>query len=350
MVNFHEGLSGFDDLKPDGNEKNGKEEISLSSSSRDKPVEGLGAPGSDMPRAESFYSNMRDYVIEVFGKVAEGKSSEIRGEHILGWSEEFLSVLNGSICMDDLIRLVFQHDEYKENYLYTHSVNVCLLTVKLSKALNFSKDVLFQMFIASLFHDIGMMRIPREVWNTEERLSHENTEKIHEHGPLGKEIFDGLSGIDDVIGVIIGQHHERIDGTGYPHHLTKNEIHYGARLLALVDRYEAQTHTRLWKPRYLPDKAIQLILDNESRTFDSHYIKALLKHISIFPIGTFVRISSGETGQVIKTNEATPMRPVISVMYDRDNRKREEARTVDLSKQLLIHAEHCVDKNDLEDR
>jgi HD-GYP domain-containing protein (c-di-GMP phosphodiesterase class II) len=349
MVNFHEGLSGFDDLKPSGKSGNAKEGMSLSSSSREKPEEGLGRPGSDMARADSFYSNMREFVMETFTRVGEGRSGELKGEQILGWSEEFLSVLDGSISMDDMVRLVFQHDEYRENYLYTHSVNVCLLTVKLSKALNFSKDVLFQMVIASLFHDIGMMKIPEEVWNTEERLSHENTERIHDHGPLGKEIFDGLSGIDEVVGVIIGQHHERIDGTGYPEHLTKNEIHYGARLLALVDRYEAQTHTRLWKPRYLPDKAIQLILDNESRTFDSHYIKALLKHISIFPIGTLVRISSGEVGRVIKTNEATPMRPVINVIYDREGRRREQARTVDLSKQLLIHAEHCVDKNDLED-
>ncbi|MEA3488857.1 MAG: HD domain-containing phosphohydrolase, partial [Candidatus Omnitrophota bacterium] len=257
-------------------------------------------------------------------------------------------VLSGSLVPDDLVHLVFQHDEYRDNYLYTHSVNVCLVAVRIARELNFSKSAMQELIIASLFHDIGMMKISTDIWNKDGGLSGGEYEEVRKHPARGEEIFKSLSGISEVVPTVIGQHHEKADGSGYPNRLTKDNIHFMARLIGLVDSYVARIHTRLWRPRYLPDKAIQEILDQEGNYYDPYFMKAMLRYISIFPVGSWVRISSGEIGNVVRPNEVIPMRPVLSVVFDRKGVKLGNPRMIDLSKQLLIHVEECIEPEMLE--
>ncbi|MBD3425630.1 MAG: HD domain-containing protein [Candidatus Omnitrophica bacterium] len=344
MVDLHKGFEGFESLGPSKKEKK-EEELSLSKHGGE---EGLDKPSSDLAKAEAAYDIMLNFVTTVFNKVAEGEEGKIKGEEILGWTQEFCDQFRGFISPNDLIRLVFRHDEYKNNYVYTHSVNVCLLSVRMALELNFSQDKLQDLVVASLFHDIGLMKIPEKIWNKDSRLSNAEYEEVKKHVIYGAEIFRNIHGIDETIPLVISQYHEKVDGTGYPKGLTKEEIHYLARLISLMDKYEAKTHTRLWRPRFLPDKAIQQILDNEGGSFDPHYVRTMLKCISIFPVGSWVRISTGEIGEVIETNPNTPMRPLLNVVYDRNRRKLQEERKLDLSKQFLIHVEHCIDPNEIE--
>ncbi|MFQ5952958.1 MAG: HD-GYP domain-containing protein [Candidatus Omnitrophota bacterium] len=323
-----------------------KEDISLSKEAEEADLS--LSQKSDLAKAESVYDNILQYVTSVLNKVEAGKEDQIKGEEILGKAGEFTDQFLTSVNSDDLVRLIFQRDDYEDNYLYTHSVNVCLLSVRMALALNFSKSKLTDLVIASLFHDIGMMKVPMDIWNHERPLRKREYIEVQKHVEYGERIFKKLSGINEAISSVIGQHQERCDGSGYPRGLTKEEIHYGARLIGLMDRYEANTHTRLFRPRMLPDKAIQQILDEESHHFDNHFLKVMLRHISIFPIGAWVRISSGEVGNVIRVHENVPMRPVLKVCYDREGNPLRESRLLDLSKQLLIHVECCIDIKELQ--
>jgi HD-GYP domain-containing protein (c-di-GMP phosphodiesterase class II) len=336
-------------LKPSGEEKKDEDKLSFSESVGKKgmllePEPEAGK--SDPVKAEALYSSILEFITPIFDKVKDGRESQIKGEEILGWTQEFSDRFHGLADISDLVRLVFRHDEYEDNYIYTHSINVCLLSVYIALALNFSKNKLFHLVIAALFHDIGMMRIPMHIWNKDGKLSGEEYEEVKKHCIYGEEIFKNLTGIDAEVPLMIGQHQERTDGSGYPRGLSKDGIHYAARLLALLDRYETGTHTRLYKPRILPDKAIQQILDNEGSTFDRYFLKVMLRHISMFPAGTFIRISSGEIGDVVKVNERMPMRPIVKISLDREGRLINE-RLLDLSKQLLIHVDKCIDPEEL---
>ncbi len=162
------------------------------------------------------------------------------------------------------------------------------------------------------------------------------------HAALGAEVLSNINGIDESVPLMIGQHQEKINGTGYPGQLKKDEIHFGARLLSLIDDYEARIHPRPWRTGTLPDKAIQNILDEEISCYDPYFVKALLKYISIFPVGALIRVSTGEIGRVIKTNLETPMRPVVAIVFDRRGEKALTQKILDLSKQLLIYVENCV--------
>ncbi|NQT33011.1 MAG: HD domain-containing protein, partial [Candidatus Omnitrophica bacterium] len=234
------------------------------------------------------------------------------------------------------------------NYLYTHSVNTCFLAADLALALNYPIKQMQTLVIAALFHDIGMMKIPLEIWNKESRLSSAEYEEVQKHPLYGEGFFSNVTQIDAVVPMVIGQHHERIDGTGYPGHLTKNEINVLARLLGLVDRYDTQTHARLWRDAIPPDETMQSILDKETNRYDSYFLKALLHQLTMFPVGCSVKLSSGEIGEVLRTNPDTPMRPVIKLTFDRDKNPITNGRVLDLSKQLLIYVEKCVVPSELE--
>jgi len=344
MVELHEGFEGFEKLGPQKKKK--KQEDLMLAGGKDESI-GL-EPKPDLKKANALYDDVLSFTKSVLDKVAEGKEDQINSGEILDKAKGYCEDLQKSASPDDLVRLIFKHDDFEDNYLYAHSVNVCFLSVRIALELNFSKERLHELVIASLFHDIGMMKVPIDIWNRNARLTSSEYEEVQKHALYGEEIFKNLDGMGEIIPTVIGQHQERVDGTGYPRHLTRDNMHYLSRLVSLVDRYEANTHTRLWRPRYLPDKTIQQILDHEAGSFDPHFIKAMLRHISIFPVGTWVKVSSGEIGDVIRTNEDTPMRPVVDVVFDREKKKLAEQRMLDLSKQLLIHVEQCVDPRELQ--
>ena len=213
--------------------------------------------------------------------------------------------------------------------------------------LTFSRKKLLEIAICSLFHDVGMLKIPMHIWNTESVLTESEYRLVQEHPLLGEGIFTNVNGISEVVPLVIGQHQEKIDGSGYPGHLKIDNIHYLARLISLVDRYETQTHSRKWKTKVLPDKTIQDILDNHMGQFDPHFMKALLRVVSIYPEGSFVRISSGEICKVVAINKNKPMRPIVTMVYDDSKRLIGGGKTLDLSKQMLVHIDRCVEPSEL---
>ncbi len=348
MVELSDGLEGYGKLGPRRREEK-PPDLSLSKQADKTADEAKQLESkSDLDRAEDFYGNALEFVTAILNKVAEGKEAQIHGKDIRKWTEASCDHFLKFIDSNDLARLVFQKDEYKDNYLYTHSVNVCFLSLHIACKLNFSRDRLSELLAASLFHDTGMMKVPINIWNKNGRLNSAEYGEVQKHALYGEQIFKNFTDLWEVVPVVIGQHHERSDGTGYPGHLKRDDIHYLARLISLVDRYEAQTHSRLWRPRFLPDETMQQILDNEANTYDPHFMKAMLRQISMFPAGSWVKVSSGEIGNVVRINEKTPMRPVIDVVFDREKRRLEKSRTLDLSKQLLIYVERCVNPEELQ--
>jgi len=144
MVDLSSGFGEFGKLNPNKKEDK-KEELSLSG----KTDDGVSLQiKSDMDKAEKFYTYARDFVRNVLDKVAEGREGEINAGEMLSVSEELCNNFSKGLEPDDLTRLVFLHDEYEKNYLYTHSVNVCLLSVRVALGLNLSKKEMHELVLA----------------------------------------------------------------------------------------------------------------------------------------------------------------------------------------------------------
>jgi len=191
------------------------------------------------------------------------------------------------------------------------------------------------------------MKISVDVWNKDGKITPSEFKKIQQHPELGEEIFKKVNGVGDIVPLLIAQHHEKCDGTGYPKKLKKDDILFSARIIGLVNRYDAQTHTRLYKKRELPDRVIQNILDQETNSYDPEIMKVFLREISAFPVGSWIKLNSGEIGKIICVNKDMVMRPVVNIIFDRAKKRLKKSRELDLSKQLLMYVEECVDPDEV---
>jgi HD-GYP domain-containing protein (c-di-GMP phosphodiesterase class II) len=237
-------------------------------------------------------------------------------------------------CLHDYERL--------EDYIHCHAVNVAFISLELGRGMNYPVARLGELFCAAFLHDIGIIPY-MELIGKRGALTAEEFGKVKEHPAKGLEILNRLggefsSGIIDVI----TQEHERMDGSGYPKGLKETEISEFAQIVGLADAYESLTHTRPHRPRLTPPKAVNVIL-NQKSIFSLKVMKLLLERIGIFPVGTWVRLNTKETGIVSKNNQGLPLRPAVQVLFAENGSKLLQPKLVDLASNLLISGEECLE-------
>jgi HD-GYP domain-containing protein (c-di-GMP phosphodiesterase class II) len=140
------------------------------------------------------------------------------------------------------------------------------------------------------------------------------------------------------------QEHERINGAGYPQGLQGPQIHEFALIIGLADILDAMLRARLNRKALMPHEAVRLLLTREKAGFPTRAFKSLLNQFSLFPVGTWVKLSSGEIGEVVRSNSRFPLRPTIRVMTDQSGFRLREPKELDLSASPLVHVGEIVDR------
>ena len=218
--------------------------------------------------------------------------------------------------------------EEPEMYLPHHNVNVAALAVKVALGMSYSDDELKRLALAALMHDVGMLDMPTQIWTKKKALSPAEVGVIKKHPLVG---YDLLKPIDEVAKVVL-QEHERMNGTGYPQGLSERDIHEFAYIIGIADIYNSLTHIRPYREkRYSSLEAIQEIIKKEKPKFPTTVLKSLIAHF-LFPVGTRVELNRGEKAEVVEENRTTPMRPVVKITHDKNDRAYDEPKIVDLDR------------------
>ena len=233
----------------------------------------------------------------------------------------------------ELLNLFYEHSQ--ENYLYAHIVNVLILSIDLGLALGFNKSKLNELGLAAFLHDIGMSKFEK-IYLQSRSLSEEEYGQIKGHPLWGVEILAQLKDIPEVIIIAVKEEHERMDAKGYPQRLGGTQISEYARIIGLVDVYEALTHERSYRKKYLAHEAIKELLNNGALLFDQSTLKVLVNQVGLYPIGSWVELNTNEIGKVIINNEKFPLRPVVKLNFVNAGLKLSEPRVVNLAKQLNL--------------
>lgn len=181
------------------------------------------------------------------------------------------------------------------------------------------------------------------------KLSKREYGKVKKHPTYGYKILK-QAGIDESIAQIVLQHHERIDGRGYPEKLRGRQINLESQIVGLADAYEALTHDRPYRGKFPSNEAMQTMLKLKDVGFDNHLIKALLASIAFYPIGSGVQLSNGESGRVIGINKKNPLSPVVEITLDARGNRLTQPRTVDLSQETSITVNQPVDLEKAEEQ
>jgi hypothetical protein len=208
------------------------------------------------------------------------------------------------------------HGRNGTDFLVSHSANVAVYAIKMGAGLGLSKEKQVELGMAGLLHDVGKCMVPKEVLYKEGSLSDEEFHMVREAPNHGYDLLRSLGTEYAYLAECCLQVYERIDGSGYPKGLKGEEIHEYAQIIGLVDFYEALTHSRPQREKFLHFAAVKEIIKSGKSAFHRHHLKALLRIFSIFPLDSYVKLNSNAIGRVTETYLDQPMRPRLQIISD----------------------------------
>lgn len=207
------------------------------------------------------------------------------------------------------------HDEgsANRNYLVSHSVKSTILAIVLGSYLKLQPHKLIELGVAALLHEIGMVRLPPQLYMTDRPLTPQEKKNIFSHPVFGYNILREFS-FPLAVCLASLEHHERNNGQGYPRNLTGEKISPYSKIIAVACSYDAVTSTRPYKAAKDGYSGMVDMLKNEGKQYEENVIRALVYSLSIYPIGSFVLLSDGRLAQVVETNQSDPRYPIVSAV------------------------------------
>lgn len=223
-----------------------------------------------------------------------------------------------------------------DNYIFTHSVNVCMLSLLAGVFMKLKADELKKLGMAALLHDLGRIRVPQELLYKTDALTEAEFEEVKKHTQYGYTIIKALGKYPESVALAALQHHERMDGTGYPKGLRGEEISLNARIIAIADVFDALLSDRPFRKAFYPHQAVE-ILQNSKGAYDPEILPIFIENVIIYPPGTVVSLNNSEIGVVVDVNAGQQMRPVVRIILDGASQPVRFIRETDLSKNPHIY-------------
>ncbi|BAS28644.1 HD-GYP domain-containing protein [Limnochorda pilosa] len=201
-----------------------------------------------------------------------------------------------------------------QDYVFNHSVGVGVTASLLGIHQGLERKDLLPLAVGALLHDVGKVKIADAVWNKPGKLTDEEYRLMQQHTVHGFEILRKNPGFDLRSAHVAYQHHERWNGSGYPRGLAGEKIHLFARIVAVVDVFDAMTTDRAYRPARPVYQVLALMEAESGKTFDPDVIRTFLARVAPYPVGTLVRLNTGERALVVQLNEGVPARPVVRLV------------------------------------
>ncbi|RKF15812.1 HD-GYP domain-containing protein [Alginatibacterium sediminis] len=234
----------------------------------------------------------------------------------------------------------------KDKYLLEHSLNVGMLLAYFGRYLGMERDVQSQLVMGGMLHDIGKINTPDAILHKPGRLTEAEFVVMREHVVHSRLILEKQEGISQIMMDVAANHHEHIDGNGYPRHLKEDQLSIYSRMATLVDVYDALTADRVYKSGMPPTKAFGILLKGSGSQFETGLLEKFIRCMGVYPIGTLVQLKSGRLGFVTNRHASKPMRPTLRLVYNAKTSMHIEVVDLDLSKTPHDEIEAAVSARD----
>ena len=282
-------------------------------------------------RAQKDYTYVLASMKEVAKKVSDGKRVGIRK------TVRVVQDIVSHIVEDDEIYTAISTLRIFDDYTFTHSVNVAILSMCIGKHVNFSRRALERLGICALFHDLGKIEVPHEVLNKPGKLDDAEFKLLQEHSLNSARLIIKLRASRDRKAKILlppFEHHLKYNLSGYPHTNWKKPLTLFGRIIAIADVYDAITSERVYRKSALsPDRALGLMLEGAGKDFDPILIKIFINMLGVYPVGTLLKLNTGDLALVVSSSKKKgEKRPVVCLMKRDPDGNYQKGQNIDLSK------------------
>jgi HD-GYP domain-containing protein (c-di-GMP phosphodiesterase class II) len=276
-------------------------------------------------KSRRIYRSAVDKVDAIFQDVADG--TYLNHEPIDSVVKDMLDVLRQS--KNEMIQLILL-GEWIERRLSVSAINCMIISGVIGSTMRLASHRLLQLATGGLLHDIGMLKVEKEILERQGRLASDELNRMRAHAVMGYQIISKEMKYPEEIAMVALQHHEHWDGRGYPRSLKGEDITLFARIVAVSDAYEAMVSERPYRNSIIGYNAMKTVLSDNGKHFDPQVLKAFLESMGIFPIGSVVQLNNSSIGRVIENHTDAPLRPKIELLIDEFGNQNEESETVDL--------------------
>ncbi|GHU25116.1 phosphohydrolase [Spirochaetia bacterium] len=278
------------------------------------PEHPQAAAGTDTVRdrdklraAQHFCAEFRTYVTELFDSVATVPPTLDR---ISKWVQAHLDSIRENRRF--LLRVIHEEIEDEESFLAMHTVHSTIIAIVIGLYLKLPNHRLIELGVISIVHEIGMTKLPSQVYMNDRTLSPAERKAVMAHPILGYNILKS-AGFPMAACLAVLEHHERENGSGYPRQIIGDKISYYAKIIAVACSYDGSTSERPYRETADAFTGMVNLLKNEGKPYDDAVIRALVFSLSLYPIGLYVLLSTGKKAQVVDVNPENPRFPVVQI-------------------------------------
>ncbi len=281
---------------------------------------------TELPKAKEVHETTFECARKILSSIRNRNEFSVRSVN-----DAAISIAESVTRNPDALVSLTQIKGYDE-YTYVHSVNVGILMTALAQEFGYKGDVLVEFSVGGLLHDIGKMLVPDSILNKPGKLTDAEFSVMKRHPEFGLELLS-TKVIHDISRKAVGQHHERLNGNGYPLGVAGSRIHEAGLICAVADVFDALTSDRVYKEAWTPQKALATIFQGCDSDFSRKYVEKFTRNMGIYPVGSFVKLNSGELAVVVRTDPGKLLSPSILILVNENGVKLESPISFDLAGQ-----------------
>lgn len=265
---------------------------------------------SEINKANKLYAGAKELQSQILNSVKRNKALKI--ENIAQTTDALVdSIYRNQDALCCLTRI-----QGKDTNLLEHSIHVAILMSVFAKHLGFEKRIIQELTLGAFLHDIGKVLIPNDLLNKKQAFTDKEHKIMNSHVALGLKMLEDSPEISHIAMRMVREHHERLDGSGYPQGLKDKEISKYGRMIAIVDSYDDMTCDRPHKSSIYPIAAFKQLAAESPNLFDEELVEKFIQCLGIYPIGTLVKLNSGKLGLISQLNRQRPLHPYVKVFYN----------------------------------
>ena len=280
----------------------------------------------ELAQAARICARSRDAVVSMFGEARLGRAIDS------GSARPLVEEIAGSVARNPGALINLARLKRADDYTYMHSVAVCALMIALARQLELDEQAVREAGLAGLLHDVGKIAIPEHVLNKPGKLEDAEFKLVRYHPQAGHEMLMRGSGVPEIALDVCLHHHEKVDGSGYPHRLKDAEISLYAKMGAVCDVYDAITSDRPYKKGWDPSQSLRKMAEWSKGHFDERVFQSFVKSVGIYPIGSLVRLRSGRLGVIVDQSAGSLLTPTVRVFFSTKSGTRITPQVLDLSR------------------